>query len=127
MMQQGATSHIEDRLHRWRDDHREELRNETERLTREAAALGVERVVLFGSAARGEAGLTSDLDLLMVWDTELAFVDRVAAMYAHLQPTVACDILVYTPAEMVHMAERPFVRRALAEGRELYARQGLRL
>ena len=122
MAQEGVASHIEDRLHRWRDEHRAELRAEMERLTREAAALGVERVVLFGSAARGEAGLASDLDLLMVWDTDLNFVERTAAMYAHLKPTVACDLLVYTPAEMERMAARPFVRRALEEGKELHAR-----
>ena len=119
---EGAAEPIEVRLHRWRDEHRRELRTEMERLTRDAATLGVERVVLFGSAARGEAGLTSDLDLLMVWDTDLGFVERTAALYARLQLTVACDLLVYTPSEMGHMAERAFVRRVLAEGRELYAR-----
>ena len=122
MAQQGEVQPIEERLHRWRDDHTAELRREMERLTREGAALGVERVVVFGSAARGDAGLTSDLDLLIVWDTDLGFVERTTTMYARLLPTVACDLLVYTPAEMVLMAQRPFVRRALAEGRELYAR-----
>jgi uncharacterized protein len=121
-MPQNTAVPIEDRLHSWRDRQRVELRQEMERLTREAGALGVERVLLFGSMARGEEGLTSDLDLIMVWDTELAFAERTTAMYARLQPRVACDILVYTPAEMVHMADRPFVKRALAEGRELYAR-----
>jgi predicted nucleotidyltransferase len=57
----------------------------------------VERVVLFGSTARDEAGLTSDLDLLIVWDTDLPFLERTAALYRTLQPQVAVDLLVYTP------------------------------
>ncbi|MFA6107804.1 MAG: nucleotidyltransferase domain-containing protein [Candidatus Latescibacterota bacterium] len=110
-----------DRLHRWRDEHRAELAAETERLTRAAIGLGAQQVVLFGSVARGQAGLTSDLDLLIVWDTSLDFVERSAEVYRRLQPTVAADLLVYTPAEMTRLQGQPFLRRALAEGQVLYA------
>jgi predicted nucleotidyltransferase len=112
---------IADRLHRWRDEHRAELATETERLAAEAVRLGAERVVLIGSLARGEAGLTSDLDLVIVWETDLGFVERSAEVYRRLRPTVAADLLVYTPAEMAHLEHQPFLRHALAEGRVLYA------
>lgn len=100
--------------------HREELQREMVRLVEAAAAMGVQRVVLFGSSSRGTAGLLSDLDLLIVWDTPLDFVARTVELYRRLQPRVAVDLLVYTPAEMERMAHTPFVRRALAEGKVLY-------
>ena len=109
-----------EQLQRRRAAYREALQREVERLTAAAAALGAQRVVLFGSLTRGEPGLTSDLDLLIVWDTSLSFLERTAELYRRLRPRVAADLLVYTPAEMEHMAYTPLVRRALQEGRVLY-------
>ncbi len=51
-------------LQRRRETHRKTLQQDVERLTTAAAALGVQRVVLFGSLARQEARLTSDLDFM---------------------------------------------------------------
>lgn len=107
-------------LHRRKKTHQIALRQEMRRLATAAAELGVQRIVLFGSLARGKPGLTSDLDLLIVWDTPLDFVARTAELYRRLQPRVPADLLVYTPAEMEGMAHRPFVRQALKEGRVLY-------
>lgn len=112
---------LQDRVRARRKAHVAELGAEIERLTRAAADMGAERVVLFGSAARREAGLMSDLDLLIVWDSDLDFVERCAEVYRRLKPGVAADLLVYTPAEMARLADRPFIRQALAEGKELYA------
>ncbi len=107
-------------LRQRRESHRRALWREAERLATEAAALGVQRVLLFGSLAQGEAGLFSDLDLLIVWDTPLGFLERTVELYSRLQPRVSADLLVYTPAEIGRMAKTPLVRRALAEGKVLY-------
>jgi predicted nucleotidyltransferase len=96
------------------------LWQEVERLTAAAVELGVQRIVLFGSLVRQKPRLTSDLDLLIVWDTSLDFLARTAELYRRLQPRVSADLLVYTPDEMERMVHRPFVRRALEEGRVLY-------
>ncbi len=100
--------------------HTEALSAEMVRLTEAAAALGVQRVLVFGSMAQGKPGLKSDLDLLIIWDTPLDFLTRTAALYHQLQPQVAVDLLVYTPAEMVYMVQTPFIQRALETGRVLY-------
>jgi predicted nucleotidyltransferase len=89
-------------------------------LARAAAGLGATKVVLFGSAAWGDPGLASDIDLLLVWDTPLEFVARTAELYRLLRPRVAADLVAYTPAEIARMADRPFVARALREGKVLY-------
>ncbi len=82
--------------------------------------MGVQRVILFGSLARGEDNALSDLDLLVVWDTPLGFLERTVELYRCLQPRVAVDLLVYTPSEMEHMIHKPWMRQALEEGKVLY-------
>jgi len=99
---------------------RDSLRPEAERLARELARLGAQRVILFGSAAWGEPGLASDIDLLVTWETPLPFLERTVELYRRLQPQVPLDLLVYTPQEMLKMSSRPFLRRALEEGIVLY-------
>lgn len=82
--------------------------------------LGAEKVVLFGSYGEGRADLFTDLDLFVVIDTELPYVERTAWLYKELAPRVACDILAYTPEEWVRMQARSFVRDALRKGEVLY-------
>ena len=111
---------LREKLRRRREAHVERLRCEAERLAGVAASLGVQRVVLFGSVPWGEPGLGSDLDLLVVWDTPLDYLERIVTLYRRLQPQVPLDLLVYTPEEMAVMAHRPLVRRALERGVVLY-------
>ncbi|MEA3396277.1 MAG: nucleotidyltransferase domain-containing protein [Chloroflexota bacterium] len=112
---------IREQLLQRRRTHIVTLQQELARLVKESVALGVQRIVLFGSMAREEAGLFSDLDLLIVWDTPLSFLERTVALYRALQPQVAVDLLVYTPAEMIRMKNRPFIHHVLEQGEVLYA------
>ena len=81
-----------------------------------------QRIILFGSTARGEADAASDLDILVVKDTAEPFVHRLEAMAALCPPGIHADILVYTPEEIKRMvADRnPFMLQALAEGKVVY-------
>lgn len=81
----------------------------------------VEKVIVFGSLARGEVTRTSDIDLLIIQDTTKGFLDRIGEIYSAVSPRKAVDILVYTPQEIRDLAmSSSFVRRALSEGRVLY-------
>lgn len=82
-----------------------------------------QRIVLFGSRARGEARPDSDLDLLIIEESDVPRHQRSPRYYhtlAGLFP--AKDILVYTPAEVEQWADVPnaFITTALREGRVLY-------
>ncbi len=121
MGSQSSGVEIREQLLQRRRTHIVTLQQELARLVKESVALGVQRIVLFGSLAREEAGLLSDLDLLIVWDTPLSFLERTVALYRALQPQVAVDLLVYTPAEMIRMKNRPFIRHVLEQGEVLYA------
>lgn len=97
------------------------IRSELNRIQNELEILRVQKVVQFGSSARGEAGLDSDLDLIVVMDSEESFPERIVTLYKILKPRVAVDLLVYTPAEFEEMKENNFfLRDVLREGRTLY-------
>ena len=119
-MEQEDILKVRQLLQNRREEHQEALRKEADRLTAAASKLGVKRIVLFGSLMRREPRLTSDLDLLIIWDTPLGFLERTVELYRRLQPRVSTDLLVYTSSEMKRMIHAPFVRRVLEEGRVLY-------
>ncbi len=105
-----------------RAQRRRQLEQELTRMLPILKARGVHKVILFGSAAQGKLRLTSDLDLLVVMETSKRFLDRLDEMYRLLDPHIATDVLVYTPDEFARLKKiNPLVRRAVAEGRVLYA------
>jgi predicted nucleotidyltransferase len=83
-----------------------------------------ERVILFGSLVGGNVRPESDIDLVIVKQTELSFWKRLREMRRLLQPRVGTDILVYTPNEFEQLSrERPFFRdEILGKGRVIYER-----
>ena len=82
-----------------------------------------EKIVMFGSAARGEMGPHSDVDLLVVRSgvhrRKLAM-----AIYKHLAG-VGCpvDVIVVTPEDIERYGNSPalIIHPALKEGRVVYA------
>ncbi len=81
-----------------------------------------ERIILFGSAARGDADTQSDIDLVIVKQTSKRFVQRLVEAASFIRENVSVDLFVYTPEELEAMAEEgnPLIERALAEGRTVY-------
>jgi predicted nucleotidyltransferase len=82
-----------------------------------------ERVILFGSTARGDVGSLSDLDLLVVRRDARRPPERTTDLYRRASPSLAMDLLVYTPEELGRAREESsFIRRILREGRIVYDR-----
>ncbi len=81
-----------------------------------------ERIILFGSHARGEADEYSDLDIVVIKETEERFLDRLKTVYELVQPTFALDVVVYTPEEFAEMQRlgNPFIEMVLREGIVVY-------
>jgi len=91
-------------------------------LTPTLRELGVWKAILFGSISRGTKSRKSDIDILLVVETEERFFDRYRRfeeIYAKLKGW-SVDMLIYTPSELKRMAHRPFIRRILAEGKTIY-------
>ena len=85
-----------------------------------------ERIIVFGSLASGEIHAWSDIDLVIVEETDQSFLQRARTVRRLLKPTVGTDILVYTPDEFDQMGhDRPFVQdEILAKGVVVYERDG---
>jgi len=99
----------------------QEIRRVAEHIGRQADA---ERVVLFGSYARGEATEHSDVDLLVIAPSDLPRFKRSRVLYQSLLPyPFAMDLLVYTPEEMEKAQQSPlsFVSTAMREGKTVLA------
>jgi len=82
------------------------------------SAKGAIRAYVFGSVARGTDDGRSDLDLMVIDDEDLPYLARLDKYHGEIVERVRrpVDLFVYREAELEAMRERPFVRRALAEG-----------
>jgi len=86
-----------------------------------------DRIVLFGSRARGQGRPGSDFDLLVVMPSTQPRYRRAGPVCTALAGLRAeADVVVYTPEEVGEWREVPqaFVTTALREGRVLYERRG---
>ena len=88
------------------------------------AAAHPQRIILFGSSARGEAGRYSDIDLLIVAPEGSHRRKTAQAIYRGLLGFgLPVDVVVATPSDLEKYRDSPSLvyREALREGRELYA------
>lgn len=76
------------------------------------------RAIVFGSVARGEADEWSDLDLVVIAETDRPFLERHRDFAGLYDVWPRLDLLIYTPAEVEQMRaeENPFIEHVLAEG-----------
>ena len=96
--------------------------SKVDRVVDSLMAYGPEKIILFGSAARGDADEFSDIDLIIVKKTETRFIQRQVDATNLVPSDISVDIFVYTPEEFQGMIDdnSPFIERALAEGIILY-------
>lgn len=84
-----------------------------------------ERIVLFGSRARGDAGSDSDVDLMVEMNTDATPAERSLAVQALFGlRDWSLDVVVLTPAEMTAArgVTGTLVSMIDAEGRVIYQR-----
>ncbi len=81
-----------------------------------------QKIILFGSTARKDTGIMSDLDLLIIKETSERFVDRIVNLFKLTKPKCAVDMLIYTPGEITKMLEEenPFIKAVFNEGKVIY-------
>jgi len=90
------------------------------------ATVQPERIVLFGSRARGDARPGSDYDLLVIRQSAEPRHRRAVPLYAALADLpIEVDLMVYTPEEVREWSgvRQAFVTTALRQGRTLCERQ----
>jgi predicted nucleotidyltransferase len=104
-----------------RSDDNPWLEQATQRLR---SRLNPSLILLFGSLARGTATRTSDVDLLVVWESDeapLARIGRVLELLADSPRPL--EVLALTPAELEARRSSRFMQTILREGKILYERR----
>jgi predicted nucleotidyltransferase len=82
-----------------------------------------EKVILFGSYAKGTATINSDLDLLVIQETELPMAMRADDLKPMLSSSlIPVDVHVYTPEEVEEFGKEPFsfLQSVLKSGRTVF-------
>jgi predicted nucleotidyltransferase len=86
-----------------------------------------DKIILFGSRARGDARPDSDIDVLVIQDSTEPGYRRDAALYLALAGLNApVDVITYTPEEVSDWSAVPqaFITTAIREGKVVYENKG---
>jgi uncharacterized protein len=80
------------------------------------------KVILFGSAAKGDGTADSDVDVLVVKDTNESFWKRQKRVASLIDTDFAVDAFVLTPLEVDTALKevQPFIYDVINEGKIIY-------
>jgi predicted nucleotidyltransferase len=83
-----------------------------------------EKVLVFGSCARGDFHEGSDIDLLVVMPTDERFLERIGRVQEAICTKLPVQVVVYTPEEFETLLRQSnaFVSQAVTEGQVIYER-----
>jgi predicted nucleotidyltransferase len=83
-----------------------------------------EKIILFGSLAKGDSDQYSDIDIVVIKRTNKKFFERIEEVDNYLREEFQgkIDIFVYTPEEFTQMKEEenPFIANVLENGKVIY-------
>ncbi|MEN3044703.1 MAG: nucleotidyltransferase domain-containing protein [Candidatus Hydrothermales bacterium] len=85
-----------------------------------------EKIILFGSCARGEMDKESDLDFVIIKKTKKRFLERLIEVSKLIDNDLGeVDVFVYTPQEFKTMVKlrNPFIENVLKEGKVIYEKK----
>lgn len=98
--------------------------NEIDNLVRRiVACIQPQKVVIFGSYAKGTATIKSDLDVLVIKETTLPMANRADDLKPMLsQRLIPVDVHIYTPEEVEEYGKEPFsfINSILRSGKTVF-------
>lgn len=99
----------------------QELRHELDRIVKVLVKdYSPEKIILYGSAAHGKVRRWSDLDIVVIKNTDRRFYDRIGDVLHITRLHEAVDFLVYTPKEFTDMQEyNHFITQEVIQGGEV--------
>lgn len=109
----------------WQQQRWPQVERELARIVEQVRVLDPERIILYGSFARGDFHEDSDIDLVIVLQTDQRFIDRIGRVLEVVDVRdFDIEPIVYTPAEMEEMRARGsgFLAEVERDGKVLYER-----
>lgn len=100
--------------------------NRVQKVVRCLKRYNPERIIIFGSCARGDADEQSDVDVVVIKQTDKRFLERLIEVAKYLDNDLGkVDVFVYTREEFEEMRQRgnPFIEKVVSEGRVIYPAQ----
>ncbi|ORX22566.1 hypothetical protein BVF91_11195 [Thermoanaerobacterium sp. PSU-2] len=85
-----------------------------------------EKIILFGSMANGKSTVWSDIDLVVIMNTDLRYIDRLLYVSKAIKSDVPIDFFVYTPEEERRFIETNnlfYTKEVIEKGKVLYERK----
>lgn len=80
-----------------------------------------EKIILFGSYARGEVNKYSDVDLIVIKTTNEAWSERLKRVRLLLRTTTPVDVFVFTPQEFDKAKKNnPLIHEISKHGKIVY-------
>ena len=102
----------------------DKIQQEIEKITRQIIEkYNPSKIILFGSAARGEYEKANDLDFLIIKEkVPLNGLERLRELENIIDRDMAADMIVFRPEELVERIRLgdPFIKGIIREGRVLY-------
>lgn len=109
-------------------EQRQQVIRQLEEYCREIAReLNPQAVVLFGSFATGDINEGSDIDIMVIADFQVGFLDRIKLLLDLNRFNLPIEPIGYTSAELEHMKQKrnPFITEVLTTGKIIYPRQDI--
>jgi len=102
---------------------KKQLEKEVKNITRQLIEkYKPEKIILFGSAARGEFGQDSDLDFLIIKDDERRYLEIEQEIHEAINYQIASDFFLLRPREAQYRLKHGdfFLKEIFEQGRILY-------
>ncbi|MFW6195517.1 MAG: hypothetical protein ACOC5M_03235 [Chloroflexota bacterium] len=100
---------------------RQMLDAELQRMAEEMPPLGALRLAVTGDFALGRAGVDTQLELVVVQETEEPYRRREEFWVTHLRPRVGTRFMVFTPEEFEELSDSdPVLARAERTGEVIF-------
>ena len=113
-----------DLVRRLRETHKLMLEKSVQDIVDQLVGLeGIQQISVFGSFANGRRDLFTDLDILVIMDTELNVVERLGLLYSRVSLPVDLDLFCYTPQEYEIIKNNGWLSRAHRDAQVLYEKR----
>jgi len=112
------------------DERKEFLREELNRIVKVLKeAYDPEKIILFGSLAEDKVHEWSDIDLLIIKETDKRPIDRCIEIAKLVKPRLGIDLFVYTPEEYLTILKEgcSFFTNILKNSKILYEKRDRRV